>query len=371
MRTILSTFVLATTTLASFAAAQAPARALFLLDRSGSMTIGSPSRCDRSEMQAKLDIDGFFAAFPSGEVTVREFTSAIPSRARWIGTSEWHTNALSARNAVDTAIACANLTPLADAICDSAQAVSVAGASAECYVYVYTDGGENDSQGACSGLPATNATTGRCADDVLHPGAPFTTDAMGGVSWQQRACTTIHNLSLTCDFVLNVYKFDSFADGPLDPAFVFLDSASRATGGLRIEIDDNQQTLPGNSLSVDPSVGCRDGQGALPFLSTIGLPRLGQPFSVSLTAPQGRDRYILLGFHNFQSPVDLGVLGAGGCELKVMPVFTLRSGLLPLRIPVDRGLIGASMEFQGIAVDPTFASPSWLLTSGALSARIH
>ena len=250
---------------AATATAQTP-RALFLLDRSGSMVLGSPvTRCDNATMACKNDINTFLSAFPNGEITVREFSDS-PSGTGLVGSrfipgfSEWHSSAISgstfnaisdAQLAVDNAVACSGLTPLADAVCDATSALAIratiAGPSTECFVYMYSDGGENSSSGACTGPTACNADTGRCSFDSHHPGLPFEAECGTGLaSWQQKACGSIELLNLTCDFVFNIYKFNSFTLVP-DAGLVFLESVATGTGGLVVNVPDGQ-TIPNLSL---------------------------------------------------------------------------------------------------------------------------
>ncbi|MEM7198948.1 MAG: VWA domain-containing protein [Planctomycetota bacterium] len=366
-RVIVSTLLCATV-------ASAQARGLFLLDRSGSM-LGTP--CTESANQAKADIAAFFATFPTGFATVRDFNGT--TGVQTLGGTTWHNNATDAQNAVDTASACSGSTPLADAICDSTTALLVVGAADDCWMYIYSDGGENTSTMACAGPCAQNWDTGSCdldlfggAEDYLPGDASLLgcpSIAGPDPSWQQKCCAAIDSVLLgPCDFVLNVYKFGAFAEvAAPDPGFAFLESASRASGGVVVSVGLGK--APGAALKVS-SVGCRNSSGLLPLLIPTGVPKLGTLFNMSLSA--GRlDRYIALGVKELSPGVKLDPFGGTGCVLAVQPMLIFPRGLLPLPIPSNPAFIGADLLYQGIAIDPTFRERPPLITSNLLTATIQ
>ncbi|MEO0479529.1 MAG: hypothetical protein AAF196_08625 [Planctomycetota bacterium] len=372
------TLALALTAAAS-AHAQTP-RAVFLLDRSGSMVLGgSPNRCEASAEACRNDVSAFFAAFPNGEVTIREFNSAFPTGSRAVpGFPEWQSVATSGSLAnvvvdchetVDSSVDCSGATPLADAICDSASALLIRGIispSAECFFYVYSDGGENSSAGACSGGDATNATTGRCSFDTFAPGTPYETDAMGLASWQQNCCAQIEALHLSCDLVMNVYKFDAFGI-VVDQGFQFLDSASRGTGGFSLSVPDGTIPVPGG-FQVFPT-GCSDNTGLQPLVQVFGMPELGADINIVMQSGHYR-RFLLIGFDAFDQGIDLGLVGAPGCELSVNAAVTIPNGTLSLLLPAVQAFIGVNLEIQGVGL-ATLPGQNPVLTSNRLRLTIN
>ncbi|MEO0479530.1 MAG: hypothetical protein AAF196_08630 [Planctomycetota bacterium] len=369
---------LAILTTAAAVEAQTP-RAVFLLDRSGSMTLGgAPNRCDASAIACQGDISAFFSAFPNGEISVREFNDVIPTGSRAVpGFNEWMSASsegslasavTNGQNAVSASVMCAGLTPLADAICDSASALLIRGIidpSAECFFYVYSDGGENNSMGACSGEYATNSDTGRCSFDTFATGMPYETGPGGMPSWQQNSCAQIEALSLSCGLVLNVYKFNGFSIVG-DPALSFLDSASRGTGGFSINVADGTVPAPGGIQSFRD--GCADSSGLRPLLQPLGTPTLGSNVNLVLQAGNYQ-RFILLGFNEIDPGIDLGLVGSPGCVLTVDAAVTVGTGLFPLIIPQNGALVGVTLETQGVGLG-TLPSQAPVLTSNRIRLNI-
>ena len=126
--------------------------AIVLIDRTGSMSAIRPvtgnSRCADARTTASVDINDFFANHPGGSLAVWTFAGAtnIDVTAGFVGQAA----ALAAVAAL-TPEGRGGMTPLADALCDAGDALTVAFPADDRILYVSSDGGENNSSGACAG----------------------------------------------------------------------------------------------------------------------------------------------------------------------------------------------------------------------------
>lgn len=103
--------------------------------------------------------------------------------------------------------------------------------------------------------------------------------------------------------------------------------------------------------------------GAVTTLSVVD-----QPTPSGLTV-------ILLGWNRLASPLDLGAFGAAGCQLHVDPggaaVLALgATATLPLSVPNDARLLGATCHTQGAAWPMAAVTAPGLLTSNGLSLAV-
>ncbi len=151
-------------------AALAAPRAVFLLDRSGSMSENDSglratgnSRCKDAWITMQLDITAFFASNPSGTASVWFFGSGFGGvvnvtqdmfGADFVGLGQ--ASAALASLDPDLTGDCVppswwNATPLADAMCEAVQVFPSGGLLLDKQFFVSSDGGENDSAGPCSG----------------------------------------------------------------------------------------------------------------------------------------------------------------------------------------------------------------------------
>ncbi|MCP4685018.1 MAG: VWA domain-containing protein [bacterium] len=145
-----------------------PQGAIFLIDRTGSMSAEIPwtgtTRCEDATASAIIDIRSFFSLHPAGQGAVWTF-----SGDRWIDETGGFTDLSACSTAVVNLLwdMCEGATPLADAVCASADALlTYFPAPQERVLYLATDGYEANSSGECSGPPAV-------------AGPPYTPD-----SWQ-------------------------------------------------------------------------------------------------------------------------------------------------------------------------------------------
>lgn len=126
-------------------------------------------------------------------------------------------------------------------------------------------------------------------------------------------------------------------------------------------------------------VGCA-GSAGIPHLdvTTSGsLPNLGEALGLRLTSlPPGNPAFAYLGFskttwNGGTLPIDLGLLGAPGCLLRVSAEFLIPvpnlGGTAPLSLPIpdDTGLLGIRFYLQGWVADPTANALGVAVTNGA------
>ncbi|OGU03293.1 MAG: hypothetical protein A2W29_06025 [Gemmatimonadetes bacterium RBG_16_66_8] len=209
-------------------------RGLILIDRTGSMgatRANGHTRCADAVTQAGLDVLAFFNQYPGGLMAIWTFTGNAPTAVTgYVGQAA----ALAAVNGLPPE-GCGGVTPLAEAICDASTSLAGTGAATK-ILYVSSDGGENNSDGPCSG-PYD-------ADQV----APW--DAG---SWQANVIA-----SLTGNAVTNVRFWGAGAApqggvanleskavpaAPLGDIDFFQDLATQ-TGGTYTFMDDQEQAVP-------------------------------------------------------------------------------------------------------------------------------
>jgi hypothetical protein len=128
--------------------------------------------------------------------------------------------------------------------------------------------------------------------------------------------------------------------------------------------------------------GCAGSAGTPTLGSLPGqLPWLGDQFTLELTSlPPGNSALVWLGtsrtqWETVRLPLDLASAGMPGCSLRVSPDFALPvfnrtgSAFLPLWLPSDPALLGASFFTQGLTVDRS-ANPLGLSVSNAGEGRL-
>ncbi len=141
-----------------------------------------------------------------------------------------------------------------------------------------------------------------------------------------------------------------------------------SSGG--IEVDHLQYGPFAGRFSVSGS-GCAGSNGT-PTLAGIGLPSLGSSlFALRLEhAPVSAPTTLLLGLVD-SAPVDLGFLGAPGCNLLVTPALGSLAGaadlngeqLQSLPIPNDPGLVNLAFFLQWVVVDAAANSLGLTMTN--------
>lgn len=221
--------------------AEAQQRGLILIDRTGSMTVvraTGNTRCKDATTQAKLDIAAYFNEHPTGRVAVWTFSGIAPTDLT--GGYVTQSVAMGAVNSLPPE-GCTGATPLAESICAAAASLSSTGATSR-VLYVNSDGGENNSDGACAGPSDA---------DGLAPWDPG--------SWQAQAIA-----SVTGNAVVNARFWGAGATPQLLTDVEtgggrtiladshFFQALSNQTGGTYTFIGDANSSLPGPG--PDPGV---------------------------------------------------------------------------------------------------------------------
>lgn len=233
---------------------------LILLDRTGSMLVTRAltgmTRCHDALELAKVDLHSFFtrfAAIPGISAAVWTFAGSAPTDLTGGFVSE-----AAAQAALDALApeGCSDVTPLADALCAGSDLLTTAfpgvGPS-DRILAISSDGGENNSSGACSG---PNSSAGPPYD----PG-----------SWQAKVSANLAGQS-----VVLARFWGAVANRPVDVEtgraisiqavsdLDFFRDLATTTGGVYVGIGDGDP-LPGPIFSGGPQVT------EIPTLSASGL----------------------------------------------------------------------------------------------------
>lgn len=376
------TFVSACCILAGAVSAQTK-RGVFLLDRSGSMSAGN--RVAKSLLAVDDDLREFFSAPGATEALIVEFATGMPNAPnayRVLG-GGWLTAAATARPAAQGSNQLFGSTPLAQSICNSIadlRARVLAGGSqlfCQNFLYVYSDGGENNSTGACGGGDDVNASNGRCLLDTLNTlgTVPYAGTSSNTPSWQTNTCSMISSLSsfaaTECLFpsaLVHGRLFNSVTDNPTESqVFRLIRSIVAQTGGNVVQIGDNDPYVPGttSAITIYP-FGCR-ANGELPTVVASDIARVGTSISVQLRGTTLQLPLLYVGFALRQPPLSLGMLGAPQCQFAVDNVVSHLGNFLPLTIPANPAFIGLELFVQGVATSPSI-SP--IATSNVVGLRV-
>lgn len=160
-----------------------------------------------------------------------------------------------------------------------------------------------------------------------------------------------------------VHKFHPTTYAEVNAAFIVIDSKP-------VDVEFRRSPRPcGAVISFGPGCGGID-------IGHSGLPHLGSNLTLRLSgARPGLPAFLMLGDSNTQwnglpLPLDLGLIGAPGCSVLIsgqvfVPTVTDANGgaAMPLAIPNDGNLVGASVYFQWTVIDSE-ANALGLLTSG-------
>ncbi len=170
--------------------------------------------------------------------------------------------------------------------------------------------------------------------------------------------------------VISYFRVDAVKEKPGLVGVLFAPEPSAATG----------MAIPGYGavtafLDTSPT-------HAVPLLSPVGLPSIGESFGVRFSLARPRSLAgLLLGFSRtlwagHSLPLDLTGLGAPGCTLLASPdlvVFTstdwLGAGNLDLSLPKDPILVRSRLFLQGMIVDPP-ANPAGLSWTPGLEITV-
>lgn len=380
MFTKLLSLTAATALCAPFAGAQMN-RAIFLLDRSGSMGAptqsGSSNRCADSLAACLDEIAVFFDTYGVfAEAMVVEFSQGTNyyRRLRPLGgTTDWLTIKADALAAAGSSTTCTGGTQLADSLCQMVTDMEdriAANPTFFCtsYFYVYSDGGENGSSGACAGGTDTDLTH-RCPCDTTWSGSPYTTG-----SWQEKACSRICGMTgCTLHGVLNARKFNDFStDTPTvaeQRVFRLLDSVAAQTGGSSYEVDDATGYVAGTGSPFTVLAGgcVLPTTGETLQVHPTEPAHIGSSFTVQLLGTTWPIRFLIAGFASI-TPGFPFPLSSQTCNIVVQPDLVYVGGLIPnINVPNDPSLIGADIYFQGLATNPLLTD--WI-TSNGLKVKI-
>ena len=221
---------------------------LVLLDRTGSMSIIRPgtgnSRCADALELAKQDVTAFATNHLGSFVAVWTFAGDRPTDLA--GGFVDPAIALAALNALGPDD-CTGSTPLAEAMCDAADAMSMLGtAVTDKRLAVSSDGGENNSSGDCAG-PSSNA------------GPPWDPG-----SWQDRVQMRFDGLGIVQarfwgSVVFNGVDIETGEEpeGGV-PDSLFFEYLANITGGVFQGVDDSDPLPPpfgGDGAAVIPTAG--------------------------------------------------------------------------------------------------------------------
>lgn len=218
----------------------AEAGGIILIDRTGSMTVIRPvtgnTRCADARTTASVDVNAFFGEYgeyPNARVAVWTFAGT-----GYIDVTGGFTDKASALAAIQglNPEGCDGLTPLADAMCWAADALSAAFPEGTRILYVSSDGGENNSSGECSGY-----------DGLVEPWPDG--------SWQRNVLdkfcdNAIVNVRYWGSLEKDVSAYDLETDAPTSTSAddLFFSDLAYCTGGTYIYHDDGEE--PGPALLV-------------------------------------------------------------------------------------------------------------------------
>jgi hypothetical protein len=163
-----------------------------------------------------------------------------------------------------------------------------------------------------------------------------------------------------------------YAGGPL-----CVEVESLAAAGVWWPVDAVSDTTVGSVLSVSAACGPRASFGATAGVDPAGLV-VGRSATFHLVGAPHAPAWLLVGFGMLSHPLDLGFVGAPGCQLHVDVVAQLpatvsaaipgfgSSGLVnvDLHLPADANLLGGRVTAQWLELTPA------LVTSNALSCQI-
>lgn len=233
---------------------------LVLLDRTGSMletrSSTGKSRCHDALALAKQDVTSFFATNSQAKgSSVAVWTFADNAPTNLTGGFGNETAALAALNALSPE-GCGGSTPLAESLCDAGNTLSQTFPSAGKrgrILAVSSDGGENNSDGPCSG-PDSNS------------GPPYDPG-----SWQQKTTDQLEDQSIVLarfwGSVTNAPDFDRETGRPVTRAVSdhdFFEHLAQVTGGLYQPVQDSDPLPP-------PFFGGQTSILEIPTLSSWGL----------------------------------------------------------------------------------------------------
>lgn len=232
------------------------ARGLVLLDRTGSMLVPRPStgnsRCADALALARQDVDSFFDVYPESEgarLAIWTFAESAPAQlSDFVGRSE-----AQAALAGLMPEGCAGSTPLAEALCATGdELIDGLPPLAHRTLMVSSDGGENNSSGACAGPSSAS-------------GPPFDPG-----SWQRKVTDQLRNQA-----VVQTRFWGSVTRDPIDPEtgeatlggasdLGFFENLAAVTGGSSVAVGDNDPLPP-------PFFGSGSGAVPIPALGPWGL----------------------------------------------------------------------------------------------------
>jgi len=129
-------------------------------------------------------------------------------------------------------------------------------------------------------------------------------------------------------------------------------------------------------------VGCGGGSGGAPALTATAPPRLAQTLQLRATglSAQATVAALMAGastttWAGVPLPLDLGLLGMGGCLLYVAPDVVIGTAATAgaadwaLRVPDDPSLLGEALHAQALAPDPS-ANPAGIALANAGTAWV-
>lgn len=254
------------------------ARMIVLLDRSGSMNAsrGGSTRCQDALEQAKTDVIDFLSGKPDRAVAVWTFMSMAgvacvrpvsPGQSLIVdlvddaGLGSGFVDQETAIDALDTldGDSCSGCTPLAEALCESADELAALLLDAgDAILAISTDGGENFSLGDCAGVPpGTSSST-----SPPPPGNYDTNswqkavwDALQGAAvvlirhWGPFGTMTAGNVADPVDLEIAGGIVAAAASEVSDQ--VFFQDLAGATGGTYVQIPDGNPNFPNNPPTCD------------------------------------------------------------------------------------------------------------------------
>ncbi len=231
-------------------------RMLVLLDRTGSMNAirvkTGNTRCFDALQRAKDDVTEFFTNHSNGRVAVWTFNGAEPT-PRTNGFVD-QAAALPALNDPSAAV-CQSLTPLAESMCEAADALTAQLADpsvGDLFLAVSSDGQENHSDGECAGPHSTAGTTNCGQYDAL--------------SWQKKVCDKLIGAAVVMARYWGSLQFTESSgmdqetgqlQGGAVSDYVFFQSLAEASGGRFDLMDD--AAAPPTGACCDDVDRCRGG----------------------------------------------------------------------------------------------------------------
>lgn len=259
------------------------AHAVVLLDRTGSMQAlraSGVTRCSDALTMARLDVESFFVRHPEAtgsSLAVWVFGNDVVNLS---GGFVDQASALAVLDELDPE-GCTGTTPLADALCEASDALVQTFPNAqreELFMAVSSDGGENDSSGACAG-PDSEAETPPYSDG----------------SWQNNVFA-----KLTAQNIIDIRFWDDFASVTRSTPVTregkrsrvankavsdtsFFRTLAGATGGSFTLVNDNVARLPVPFFQVQTPV-------AIPTLSLGSMVLLLSMLGISALVAMRRQR---------------------------------------------------------------------------------